>query len=745
MKKMKSMKVSKGTKIMKVASPKRKKKQTNKSNKKPHLKGILKSAQSIERKKKNERVAIKLKLIISHVSLALLPVLIVAFLIFSRAQSTIIDEVEQANIAVANEVTRLINSKLEEVEATSVILISDQGILNVISKSKEDYDNAYYMLTERSESLYTRVDSLEASQKTINTIAFINENEFIDESLPPYYTDDFLDTFFSGEIYSLVNEAKSRPVWFYGLFEQDNLFFMREVRNFYSPSELSVLMIELDTEFFLDMFEPETLGEGSRMSIIDKQGNIVVSTDETAIMGQPIDVSEELNVKFLEAYDAAEKTVQESGVSMSFITKKYVAEETMVVIKEASNGWRYVTQVPTASIYGGINSMKSLAVIVVLICLVIAIIIGIYLAVIISNPINYIRSKMKDVEQGDLTVRSGFKGNHEIGSLSDSFNKMTENMSVLIQETKLITSEVSEESIELRKIAEQSALASKEVNTAVESLSEGATEQAIDADKAAKIIQELITQMNRTELSFKEVVAVTTRTKEASENASATIDDLNESTTETMTLTNNIKVDMMALTNRFSEILGIIDIINAISNQTNLLALNAAIEAARAGDAGKGFAVVADEVRKLASQSSDAAKEISVIVNNIYSMTKKTEDMIEDGASIYERQEVAVKNTEKTFTGIVCDMENIIQEVDKVYNLLSGLEGIQNEATDSITSIASIAEESASAIEEVLATGQGQTEAANHLSELALSLSEVIQGMNEKIAKFKVEKDETIN
>jgi len=90
---------------------------------------------------------------------------------------------------------------------------------------------------------------------------------------------------------------------------------------------------------------------------------------------------------------------------------------------------------------------------------------------------------------------------------------------------------------------------------------------------------------------------------------------------------------MDEISERISEVHGILGEIEGISKRTNLLALNAAIESARAGEAGRGFAVVADEVRDLSGRTREFSQQIRSTMGLVCDSVQATKNAINEMAS----------------------------------------------------------------------------------------------------------------
>lgn len=211
---------------------------------------------------------------------------------------------------------------------------------------------------------------------------------------------------------------------------------------------------------------------------------------------------------------------------------------------------------------------------------------GLFIAKLISRPVNELVSAAEKITAGDLNVKIEATGKDEIGMLANSFRKMTENLNEVM--------------LNIHSAAEQVASGSKQVSDSSMALSQGATEQASSIEELTASIEEISSQ-----------------TKLNADGANKA-NELAESAKGNAVTGNNQMQEMLKAMSEINESSGniskIIKVIDEIAFQTNILALNAAVEAARAGQHGKGFAVVAEEVRNLAARSASAAKETTVMI-----------------------------------------------------------------------------------------------------------------------------------
>jgi methyl-accepting chemotaxis protein len=205
----------------------------------------------------------------------------------------------------------------------------------------------------------------------------------------------------------------------------------------------------------------------------------------------------------------------------------------------------------------------------------------------------------------DLTQRIEGQYSGAFAKLKDDTNAVAERLTEIVGN--------------LRNASGTLKLATGEILSGINDLSERTTKQAATIEETSAAMEQLA----------QTVTDNVKRAEAASENAVSVSDAANEGGAVMQQAT----LAMERITSSSGKISNIIGMIDDIAFQTNLLALNASVEAARAGEAGKGFAVVAVEVRRLAQSAAQGSAEVKVLIEQSANEVKSGSRLVADASS----------------------------------------------------------------------------------------------------------------
>lgn len=229
-----------------------------------------------------------------------------------------------------------------------------------------------------------------------------------------------------------------------------------------------------------------------------------------------------------------------------------------------------------------INPVRSIAIIVSCVLLLLFGVVVFVVRNIVIKPIRKLNDEIGVIATGDLTAPI------EIPRTGSEMIQLASSVANMEQKVKDV----------IRPVVTMSA----SIVQSVGQLSEASVQMSDGASRQAASLEEISSSMQQMSANIQQNTDNAYHTNKLAQNINEHIGTVGESSGKSRDAIKNIAENVQQ--------------INELVQQTNILSLNASVEAARAGEHGRGFAVVAKEVGRLADQTYSAAGGIKATANS---------------------------------------------------------------------------------------------------------------------------------
>lgn len=536
-----------------------------------------------------------------------------------------------------------------------------------------------------------------------------------------------------------VTDAGGKVIWIPGLKKgffdgqtEPSITMGRFLKNLKNPQAEFLLLIDIKHEAVVDTLSNLKIGKKGEVRILTNDNTISYAANPELIESKSFIGLDEKQLKSKET---------------SFFTNDEKGDKQLVVYQPLESvNWSIIGYAPESDFTSAADKLLYVTIFVLLLAVLVALAIGYYLFRIVGKPLVKLCGLMEEGERGNLKVRTNFKTQDEIGRLGHSFNKMLEQISVLVDRTNLSTEELLVTAENLAKASRDTSQNAAEIAGATSEIASGASSLASEAEKGIDLADQIGQQMDSVVNLNTTMDQSAGRVIEVSQQGKEYMENLVGKTEAVSRMTGEIEENSGKLSRSTYSIRNILAPMVEMTKQTNILSLNASIEASRAGAAGKGFMVIAEEIRKLAVQSNNSIQTVSTMTEEIQEAIENTVNVLNQITPMFDEQLGSVKEASAIFGNVTQEMEKFVEDIRSSSESVHELNNSQLVLRDFIQNVSAVVQQTNASTEEVASMSSEQYKVSEGLVKLSNRLEELSESLKQSLSAFQVEsKDETLN
>lgn len=346
----------------------------------------------------------------------------------------------------------------------SFVMISFTFIIRIFYKRSvveivvNDYEEKFEIVSENCMNLFSEAEQIsrvictdEDVQKWFDCDRKEGEAEYIRRLMKAEQQLDYIDALFPKKYFGIsifsvdgdvlsTNNIRSRKAIYHAFFSElagqtasikwldlysmdidgyeGGIAFVRPYKDYATGKVRGYIMVEYNTHILADNFSELRYGEKGQYVIVDREGNVKLSSGEKEVR----------NIR-------QENFFQYAGKMMGKNICLYQGEKFLVTVSDIKTlNWIMIGLTPLDVLTKEADIIIRLVYIIGFFAMLISAFFNRYITHNVTRPLSTLAETMERFGKGELTVCVPIEYNDEVGRLSDNFNKMTVQIGQLIEQ-----------------------------------------------------------------------------------------------------------------------------------------------------------------------------------------------------------------------------------------------------------------------------------------------------------------------